>query len=95
MLDVLSKLPDKTFFCRLNPIWISEDAVANDVIYDNLCRVKPKKKAFPKQKPAENYIKTFSNVEILNHMENSLVDNSIEFLGMNKLNEVYKKMLAE
>ena len=35
------------------------------------------------------------NVEILNHIENSLVDNSIEFLDMNKLNEVYKKMFAE
>ena len=95
MLDVSSKLPDKTFFRRLNSISIEEDAVYNDVIYHNLCWAKAKKKAVPKQKPTENYIKTLSNVEILNHIENSLVDNSIEFLDMNKLNEVYKKMFAE
>ena len=95
MLDVSSKLPDKAFFRRLNSISIEEHAVDNDVIYHNLCWAKAKKKAVPKQKPTENYIKTLSNVEILNHIENSLVDNSIEFLDMNKLNEVYKKMFAE
>ena len=40
-------------------------------------------------------MKTLSNIEILSHIENSLVDNSIEFLDMNKLNDVYKKMLDE
>ena len=54
MLDVSSKLPDKTFFRRLNSISKAEDAVANDVIYHNLCWAKAKKKAVPKQKPAEN-----------------------------------------
>ena len=95
MLDVSSKLPGKTFFCRLKSISIAENVVTNDVIYHNLCWAKAKKKAVPKQKPTENYIKTLSNVEILNHIENSLVDNSIEFLDMNKLNEVYKKIFAE
>ena len=95
MLDVSSKLPDKTFFLRLNSISREEDAVDNDVIYHNLCWAKAKKKAVPKQKPTENYIKTLSNVEILNHIEKSLVDNSTEFLDMNKLNAVYKKMFAE
>ena len=95
MLDVSSKPPDKTFFRRLNSISIADDAAANDVIYQNHYWVKTKKKAVPKQKPAENYIITLSNVKILNHMENSLVDNLIEFLDMNKLNEVYKKMLVE
>ena len=95
MLDVSSKLPGKTFFCRLKSISIAENVVTNDVIYHNLCWAKAKKKAVPKQKPTENYIKTLSNVEILNHIENSLIDNSIEFLDMNKLNEVYKKIFAE
>ena len=95
MLDVSTKLPGKTFFCRLKSISIAENVVTNDVIYHNLCWAKAKKKAVPKQKPTENYIKTLSNVEILNHIENSLVDNSIEFLDMNKLNEVYKKIFAE
>ena len=36
-LDVSSKLLDKTFFCPLNSTSIAEDAVANDVIYHNLC----------------------------------------------------------
>ena len=53
MLDVSSKLPDKTFFCCLNSISIGEDAIANDVIYRNLCWAKAKKKDVPKQKPAE------------------------------------------
>ena len=95
MLDVSTKLPGKTFFCRLKSISIAENVVTNDVIYHNLCWAKAKKKAVPKQKPTENYIKTLSNVEILNHIENSLIDNSIEFLDMNKLNEVYKKIFAE
>ena len=95
MLDVSSKLPGKTFFRRLKSISIAENFVANNVIYHNLCWAKAKKKAVPKQKPTENYIKTLSNVEILNHTENSLVDNSTEFLDMNKLNEVYKKIFVE
>ena len=37
MFDVSSKLPDKTFFRCLNSISKAEDAVANDVIYHNLC----------------------------------------------------------
>ena len=53
MLDVSSKLPDKTCFCCLNSISIGEDAIANDVIYHNLCWAKAKKKDVPKQKPAE------------------------------------------
>ena len=32
MLDVSSKLPDKTFFGRLNSMSIAEDVVADDVI---------------------------------------------------------------
>ena len=95
MFDVSSKLSDKTFFHRLNSMSIAVDAVTNDVIYHNLCWAKAKKKAVPKQKPAENYIKTLLNVEILNHIENSLADNSIKFLDMNKLNEVQKKILAK
>ena len=95
MLDVSSRLLDKTFFRRLTSISTAEGTLANDVTYYNLCWAKAKKKALPKEKPAENYIKTLSNVEILNHIENSLADNSIEFLDMNKLNEVYQKMLAE
>ena len=94
MLDISSKLPDKIFFRRLNSISVAWDAVVSDVIYQNLCWAEAKKKALPMQKPAENYKKT-SKVEILNHIENSLVGNSIEFLDMNKLNEIYKKMLTE
>ena len=94
MLDISSKLPDKIFFRRLNSISVAWDAVVSDVIYQNLCWAEAKKKAVPMQKPAENYKKT-SKVEILNHIENSLVGNSIEFLDMNKLNEIYKKMLTE
>ena len=63
ILDISSKLPDKTFFRRMNSMSKVEDALANDVIYHNLCWAKAKKKAVPKQKPAENYIK-ISNVEI-------------------------------
>ena len=92
--DNLFHLNFQTRHCS-NSISIAEEAVANDGIYHNLCWDKAKKKAVPKQKPAENYIKTCSNVEILNHIENSLVDYSSEILDMSKLNEVYKKMLTE
>ena len=69
--------------------------MANDVLYHNFCWAKPRKKAVPKQKPVENYIKTLSKVEILNRIENSLVDNSTKLLDMNRLNEVHKKVLAK
>ena len=69
--------------------------MASDAIYHNLCWAKARRKAVPKQKAVENYVKTLSNVEILNRIENSLVDNSTKLLDMNKLNEVYKKVLAK
>ena len=35
--SVAQKLPDKSFFCRLNPITNVHDAVTNDVINNDAC----------------------------------------------------------
>ena len=42
MLKVSEKLPDKSSFRRLNSIVSTKDAVANDVLYRNLCRLNRK-----------------------------------------------------
>ena len=55
MLAGAEKLDDKYFFIRLNTISKADDAIANDVIYHNLCWAKAKKKAFPKSNPAESF----------------------------------------
>ena len=47
MLVVSEKLPDKSFFRRLNSIPKADDAVANDVVYHGTCWIKAKREAAP------------------------------------------------
>ena len=95
MLSVSEKLDDKLFYMRLNAIPSADDAIANDVVYHNICWVVAQRKAKPKNPPAENYIKTLSDIELINFIEVDLTENSENLLDMNKLNSIYKVILLE
>ena len=57
----------------MNTIIKTDDAIANDVIYHNLCRAKAKKKALPKSKPFESHSKLLL---ILNFSTSSKIEYS-------------------
>ena len=69
MLVTSEKLPDKSFFRRLNSITKADDAVANDVVYHGTCWIKAKREAAPKTIVTENSVKTYSDIESLNLIE--------------------------
>ena len=79
MLTVSEKLMDKSFFRRLNNITSASDAVANDVMYHNLCWADAKKKVTPKVERAEIYSRTLAYVEIIDFVESCLRDQSLMF----------------
>ena len=96
MLAVASQLVDKSFFRRLNTISIANDAIANDVIYHNLCWAKEKKKAQPKTlNEPENYRKALSKIELVKYIESHICDPSLPILDMNQVDSIYKDILIE
>ena len=95
MLSIAQKLSDKTFFIRLNTIIHADDAIANDVLYHNLCWAKTKRLTEPKPKPVENYGKTLADIELLNIIETNIHQNPNNTLDMNFINETYINILLE
>ena len=96
MLAVASQLVDKSFFRRLNTISIANDAIANDVLYHNLCWAKEKKKVQPKTlNEPENYRKTLSEIELVKYVESYICDPSLPILDMNQVDSIYKDILIE
>ena len=79
----------------MNTISKADDAIANDVIYHNLCWAKAKKKALPKSKPVESYSKTLADIELLNFIENRVFQNPDTVLDMNNVNSTYRAILIE
>ena len=57
MLSVAQTLPDKSFLQRLISITNAHEAVANDVIYHNVCWVKGKRDAEAETIVTENFVK--------------------------------------
>ena len=57
MLSVAQTLPDKSFLHRLISITNAHEAVANDVIYHNVCWVKDKRDAEAETIVTENFVK--------------------------------------
>ena len=55
MLNVSEKLPDKSLYRRLNSIASAKDAVANKVLYHNLCWAAIKQKGVNKSEKIEDY----------------------------------------
>ena len=93
MLSVYGKLSDKSFHRRLNTIPSPEDAIANDVLYHNLCWASAKKKSVPCVEIEENFSKIFSEIELINFVEASLNDPAKTVLDMNIVNKAYKDIL--
>ena len=93
MLSVAKSLIDKSFFLRLNTIQTPDDAVANDVVYHNLCWADAKKRSKNKVKPIENLSYTLSKIEVINYVKTSLQNKAV--LDMNILNATYKEILIE
>ena len=65
MLKVSEKLPDKRLFRRLNSFGFAKDAVANDVLYHNLCWALIKQKALNKREKIEDYSTILADIEII------------------------------
>ena len=72
MLNVSEKLPDKSLFRRLNSIASAKDAVANDVLYHNLCWALIKQKALNKREKIEDYSTLLEDIEIIDSLKVSL-----------------------
>ena len=75
MSPVSEKVDEKFFYMRLNTIASSKDFIANDFVYHNICWVVAQKKTNSKLSAAENYIKTLSDIELINFLEVDLTEN--------------------
>ena len=95
LLKVSEKLPDKSLFTRLNSIASAKDAVANDVLYHNLCWASIKQKALNKREKIEDYSIILADIEIIRFIESKFEENKNNALDMSKLNELYKNILNE
>ena len=92
MLVTSEKLPDKSFFRRLNSITKADDAVANDVVYHGTCWIKAKREAAPKTIVTENSVKTYSDIESLNLIELRFQTKPQE---MNEIIRIYKYFIRK
>ena len=95
MLKVLEKLVDKSFFRRVNSITNKEDAVANEVVYHDVCWVKAKLEAQPKPLKVENFVETLSDIELVSCLELKFLLQKDYVMTMNDVNKIYKKKLLE
>ena len=93
MLNVSEKLPDKSLYRRLNSIASAKDAVANKVLYHNLCWAAIKQKGVNKSEKIEDYWTILAYIEIIWFIESKFKKNKNNALGMSKLNELYKNVL--
>ena len=95
MSVVSEKLPDKSFFRKLNSIPKADDEVANDVVYDHTCWIKAKGEAAPKTVVTENFVKTLSDLELLNLIELRFSTKPQEMIEMNEINRIYRSILFQ
>ena len=73
MLKVSEKLVDNSFFRRMNSKTNAEDAVANEVVYHDVCWVQAKREAQPKPIKVENFVETLSDIEFVNCLESKFL----------------------
>ena len=95
MLNVSEKLVDKYFFCRINSITNSEDAVANEVVYHDVCWVKAKQGAKRKPIKVENFVETLSDIKLVNYFELEFLLQEDYIMTMNDVDKIYKKELLD
>ena len=94
MLLVSDKL-SKSFFRRLNSIPKAYDAVANDVVYHDICWIKAKREAAPKTVLTKNFVKTLSDIKLINFIELRFSTKLQGMIEMNEINRIYKSILLE
>ena len=82
-------------FRRLNSIASAKHAVANAVLYHNLCWASIKQKALNKREKIEDYSIILADVEIIRFIESKFEENENNALDMGKLNELCKNILNE
>lgn len=93
MLEVASKLPDRSFFLRLNSIPNANDAVANDVQYHLTCWVVAQRTVNSLSvtiQELEDIDRVLADIEIVNLVQESLHDT---VLDMQSLNATYNTMI--
>ena len=80
----------------------ADDTITNDVLCHSVCWVVARRKVEPKPShyslsptPAENHIKTSSDIELINFIKADLTENSENLLDMKKRNSIYKVILFE
>ena len=95
MLVVSEKLPDKSFFRRLNSIPKADDAVASNFVYHDICWIRAKRETAPETVVTENFVKTLSDIELLNLIELRFLTKPREMIEMNEINRIYKSILLE
>ena len=95
MLVVSEKLPDKSFFRRLNSIPKADDAVASNFVYHDICWIRAKCEVAPETVVTENFVKTLSDIELLNLIELRFLAKPREMIEMNEINRIYKSILLE
>ena len=95
MLVVSEKLPDKSFFRRLNSIPKADDAVASNFVYHDICWIRAKREVAPETVVTENFVKTLSDIELLNLIELRFLTKPREMIEMNEINRIYKSILLE
>ena len=75
-------------YWRLNSTVCSGDAIANDVLYHNICWATVKKKAEAPQKTVytnKEIIRSLSEIELINLIESELNDPSYQILDINSV----------
>ena len=89
------KSSEKGFFPRFIIISSAADAIANDVMYHNLCWADAKKKANPKSERLVNFSCKLADIEITDFVQSYLNDFSERVLDMNKIDEIYTGIFKE
>ena len=89
------KSSEKGFFPRFIIVSSAADAIANDVMYHNLCWADAKKKANPKSERLVNFSCKFTDIEITDFVQSYLNDFSERVLDMNKIDEIYTGIFKE
>ena len=79
----------------MNSITNAEDAVANEVIYHDVCWVKAKREAQPKPIKVENIAETLSDIKVVNCLESKFLLQKDYIMTVNDVDKIYKKHLLE
>ena len=98
MLEVSQKQPDKGLSWQLNCTVCAGDAIANNVLYHNLCWATVRKKEEAPRKTVytnQKVIHAVSKIKLINLIKLELNYLSHQILDINKVNITYRNLLCE